>query len=81
MVDDDIGVDLPQESETLRVLTDGSKEYKIFRFHAQLAILESRIYTELYSIRASNRSELQRLKSVGQVIYPSGNGYCGDEFA
>jgi hypothetical protein len=70
MVDDDIGVDLPQESETLRVLTDGSKEYSIFKFHAQLALLESRIYTELYSIRASNKSELQRLKSVGQVILP-----------
>ena len=68
MVDDDIGVDLPQEKETLSVLTDGSKEYSIFRYHAQLASLESRIYTELYSIRASNRSEVQRLKSIGQVI-------------
>jgi hypothetical protein len=48
IADDDIGVDLPQEKETLRVLTDGSKEYSIFRFHAQLAVLESRIYTELF---------------------------------
>lgn len=70
MVDDDIGVDLPQEIEILPVLADGSKVYSIFGFHAQLALLESRIYTELYSIRASNRSEIQRLKSVGQVILP-----------
>ena len=45
-----------------------SRRVSIFKFYAQLALLESRIYTELYSIRASNRSELQRLKSVGQVI-------------
>jgi hypothetical protein len=81
MVDDDIGVDLPQEKEILRVLTDGSKEYSIFRCHAQLALLESRIYTELYSIRASNRPELQRLISVGQVTYPSDKHQCSDEFS
>jgi hypothetical protein len=69
MLDDDIGVDLPQEREIFNVLPDGSKKYTIFRCHAQLALLESRIYTELYSIRASNRSELQRLKSVGQVCF------------
>ncbi|RQM07667.1 hypothetical protein DH86_00001678 [Scytalidium sp. 3C] len=32
-----------------------------------LALLESRIYTELYSIRSRNRSTTDRLRSVGQL--------------
>jgi hypothetical protein len=73
MFDDDVGIDLPQETEISHVLPDGSLNYSIFRCHAQLALLESRIYTELYSIKASNSAELQRLKSVSQVCLPS----CG----
>jgi hypothetical protein len=65
--DDDIGVDLPQEKEILHVCPDGSKKYSIFRFHAQLGLLEGRIYSSLYSIRARNRPELERLKSVGEL--------------
>jgi hypothetical protein len=66
MFDDDIGVDLPQE-EIQHTAPDGSKKYGIFRFHAQLAVLEGRIYSSLYSIRARNRTELQRLQSVGEL--------------
>lgn len=70
MFDDDVGIDLPQEIEISSLLPDGSKKHGIFRYHAQLALLESRIYTELYSIKTTNSPEIQRLKSVGQVCLP-----------
>jgi hypothetical protein len=70
MFDDDVGIDLPQELATSNISPDGSKKYSIFRYHAQIARLESRVYTELYSIKASNSPEIQRLKSVGQVCLP-----------
>ncbi len=79
MVDEDIGVDLPQETEILNDFPDGTKRHRIFRCHAQLALLESRIYAELYSIKASNSPELQRLKSVSQVCFPPGVRFCIDE--
>lgn len=67
IVDDDIGVDLPEEKEMFHISPDGSKRYGIFRCHAILARLESSIYQELYSIRARNKSELERLKTVGKL--------------
>jgi Fungal specific transcription factor domain len=67
ITDDDIAVDLPQEKETSHVYPDGSKKYSIFRFHVEIGLIESRISRELYSIRAMNKSELERLKSVGRL--------------
>jgi hypothetical protein len=67
MNDDDIGIDLPQENDIIERRPDGSTRYGIFRCQAQLAMLESRIYSELYSARAQNKSALSRLKSVGEL--------------
>ena len=67
MVDDDIGVDLPRERSTHETTPNGTNLLAIFRSQAELAILESRIYAELYSVRARNRSHLERLGSVGKL--------------
>ena len=67
MNDDDIGVDLPREHNKFSYYPDGSRMYDIFRCQVQLAKLESRVYTELYSAKAHKRSALERLRSVGQL--------------
>ena len=67
MNDNDIGVDLPKEHKEFACYPDGSRKYDIFRCQVQLATLQSRIYTELYSARAHKRSALERLRSVGQL--------------
>jgi hypothetical protein len=65
--DDDIGIDLPQEKTFVEVRPDGSTRYGIFRCQIQLAMLESRIYSELYSARSLKRSTLDRLRSIGEL--------------
>jgi hypothetical protein len=65
--DDDIGIDLPQEKTVIEVRPDGSTRYAIFRCQTQLAMLESRIYSELYSARSLKRSALDRLRSIGEL--------------
>jgi hypothetical protein len=67
MVDEDIGVALPQERDMRKTTPCGSKRFDIFRCQAELALIESRIYSELYSVRGRSRSDLERLKSVGQL--------------
>lgn len=67
MNDDDIGVDLPRERNLRETIANGANRFDIFRSQAELAILESRIYSELYSVRARNRSHLERLGSVGRL--------------
>lgn len=67
MIDNDIGIDLPQEKYSAENHTDGWNRYPIFRYHAQLAMIESRIYSEIYSIQAQSRSTSERLRSVCQL--------------
>lgn len=67
ITDEDIGVDLPPARNVMQRFPDGSVKVDIFRSQAQLAQLESRIYSELYSIRSRNRSDLERLKTVSQL--------------
>jgi hypothetical protein len=67
IVDDDIGIDLPRERNIIERYPDGTRKFELFRCQAQLALLESRIYTELYSIRSRTRSDLDRLMSVSKL--------------
>ena len=64
--DDDIGIDLPLD-EIVQKRPDGSTKYAIFRCQTQLARLESRIHTELYSARALRKSTMDRLRMVGEL--------------
>lgn len=54
----DIAVALPQTTST---------EFDQFRCIAKLSLLESRVYSELYSAKAATRSGLERLKSIGRL--------------
>lgn len=67
MNDDDIGIGLPEQEDVLVQRPDGSMRYGIFRYQAQLARLESRIHSELYSARAQKRPALDRLRTVGEL--------------
>lgn len=55
--DEDIGVPLPMQP--------GS--FAMFPKMATLALLESRVYSKLYSARSQTRPDLERLKWVGQL--------------
>ena len=58
MSDQDIAVALPQ------MTFDG---FDHFRCMTTLSLLESRVYSELYSAKAATRSGLERLKSIGRL--------------
>jgi Fungal specific transcription factor domain len=58
MSDQDIAVALPQTTST---------GFDHFRCIATLSLLESRVYSELYSAKAATRSGLERLQSIGRL--------------
>jgi hypothetical protein len=58
MSDQDIAVALPKTTST---------GFDHFRCIAMLSLLESRVYSELYSAKAATRSGLDRLKSIGKL--------------
>ena len=66
--DDDIGVELPMKNP--RANQDLDKPDSVldsFRSVATLALLESRVYSKLYSARSHTKTELERLKWVGAL--------------
>jgi hypothetical protein len=63
--DQDIGIALPQEKEPILLYPNGRRRFDTFTASAKLAVIESRVYTELYSTRSRTRTVLQRLKSIG----------------
>lgn len=66
--DDDIGVELPPK--TTRAYKDLSSTDSVlgsYRCVATIALLESRVYTKLYSARSHTKSDLERLKWVGSL--------------
>ena len=67
MNDDDIGIDLPQQEGPFVRQPDGSMKLSMFSYQAQLARLESRIHSELYSARAQNKPSSDRLRAVGEL--------------
>ena len=58
--DDDIGVPLPDEEPH-------SGSQGLFRAMAELALIESRVYSKLYSARGRTRSESERLVDVARA--------------
>lgn len=68
MNDDDIGIDLPLQERTRDSQPDGTAtRVDMFRYRVQLARLESRIYTKLYSARGQTRPPYERLRLVGDL--------------
>lgn len=68
MSDDDIGIDLPLEKLSDDLRSDNiTTRAGMFRYHVQLARLESRIYSALYSARGQTRSLMERMRLVSEL--------------
>jgi len=64
--DQDIGVSLPKAKPD-QFFPSGKRVFNTFIVSAKLALIESRVYSELYSARARTRSVLQRLVAIGKL--------------
>lgn len=64
--DDDIAVDLPPKKSVL-TQAPGEKVYDLFQDQITLAIIGSRICSELYSASSQTKSEIDRIKILGQL--------------
>jgi hypothetical protein len=65
--DDDIAVDLPPKKPGLIQSPSGAKVYDIFQDQIMLAIIGSRICSELYSASSQTKSEVDRMKVLGKL--------------
>lgn len=65
--DQDIGVALPEENSQVVRYPSGKVRLDTFLIAAKLALIESRIYMELYSTRSRTKSAKQRMKSVSTI--------------
>lgn len=64
IVDDDIEVDMPPEANRLVQALGAPKSFNIFYYMIQLAKIQSRTFSDLYSIRSRNKHAIKRLKLV-----------------
>ncbi|KAE8551777.1 hypothetical protein EYB25_005667 [Talaromyces marneffei] len=65
--DDDIAVELPPKKPGLLRSPSGAGIYDIFQDSITLAIIGSRIYTELYSASSQTKSEEYRMKMLSKL--------------
>ncbi|KAI7969786.1 hypothetical protein EIK77_006734 [Talaromyces pinophilus] len=65
--DDDIAVELPPKKPGILRSPSGAGVYDIFQDSITLAIIGSRIYTELYSASSQTKSEEHRTKVLGKL--------------
>ncbi|KAL8998507.1 MAG: hypothetical protein Q9169_002450 [Polycauliona sp. 2 TL-2023] len=68
--DDDMNVDLPSEDPTDNVgnipLADG-KKINLFRLMCSFSVIESKVYKQLYSTKASKQSDGALLNTIGEL--------------
>ncbi|KAF2494936.1 hypothetical protein BU16DRAFT_562563 [Lophium mytilinum] len=67
MHDQDIGVALPKSMNAPLMMPSGLPHFYTFVYAAKLAMIESRVYSELYSARARSTPALQKLKAIGTL--------------
>lgn len=65
--DDDIAIDLPSKKPGLIQSPSRAKVYDVFQDQIMLAIIGSRIYSELYSASSQTKSEVDRMKVLGKL--------------
>ncbi|KAL8671502.1 MAG: hypothetical protein Q9168_003994 [Polycauliona sp. 1 TL-2023] len=69
--DDDMNVDLPSEDPTDNIgnipLADGKGKINLFRLMCTFAIIESKVYKQLYSTKASKQSDGALLNTIGEL--------------
>ena len=72
--DDDMNVELPSEDPPdnvgnipLAKETDGKKTMNLFRLMCTFAQIQSRVYKQLYSVKASRQSDGELLNTIGEL--------------
>ncbi|KAK4693646.1 hypothetical protein P7C71_g3789, partial [Lecanoromycetidae sp. Uapishka_2] len=69
--DDDMNVELPTEDPSDNIgnipLADGKGKANLFRFMCTFAIIESKVYKQLYSTKASRQSDGALLNTIGEL--------------
>ncbi|KAL8768800.1 MAG: hypothetical protein Q9209_005089 [Squamulea sp. 1 TL-2023] len=69
--DDDMNVDLPSEDPTDNIgnipLVDGKGKINLFRLMCSFAVIESKVYKQLYSTKASKQSDGALLNTIGEL--------------
>ncbi|EMR72766.1 putative fungal specific transcription factor domain-containing protein [Eutypa lata UCREL1] len=69
--DDDMNVDLPDPDPADNIgnipLADGKGKMNLFRAMCELTTIESRLYRNLYSTKATKRSDGERLQIIGEL--------------
>ncbi|OCK96048.1 uncharacterized protein K441DRAFT_554358 [Cenococcum geophilum 1.58] len=69
--DDDMNVDLPSEDPPDNIgnipLADGKGKVNLFRLFCTFACIESKVYKQLYSVKASKQSDGELLNTIGEL--------------
>ncbi|KAL9029085.1 MAG: hypothetical protein Q9196_002628 [Gyalolechia fulgens] len=69
--DDDMNVDLPSEDPMDNIgnipLSDGKGKINLFRLMCTFAVIESKVYKQLYSTKASKQSDGALLNTIGEL--------------
>ncbi|KAF2198279.1 hypothetical protein GQ43DRAFT_443490 [Delitschia confertaspora ATCC 74209] len=69
--DDDMNVDLPSEDPNDNIgnipLADGKGKMNLFRCMCTFALIESKVYKQLYSVKASKQSDGELLNTIGEL--------------
>lgn len=69
--DDDMNVELPSEDPPDNIgnipLADGKGKVNLFRLMCTFAIIESKVYKQLYSTKASRQSDGELLNTIGEL--------------
>jgi hypothetical protein len=65
--DEDIAVNLPEHEPCLDRLPSDIRNFSTFPSLARLALLESRVHSELYSARSRKKSAAERLVCIGML--------------
>jgi len=69
--DDDMNVELPSEDPPDNIgnvpLADGKSKINLFRLMCKFAMIASKVYRQLYSVRASKQSDGELLNTIGEL--------------
>jgi len=69
--DDDMNVELPSEDPPDNIgnipLADGKSKVNLFRLMCTFAMISSKVYRQLYSVRASKQSDGELLNTIGEL--------------
>ncbi|KAK7531764.1 fungal-specific transcription factor domain-containing protein [Phyllosticta citribraziliensis] len=69
--DDDMNVELPSDDPPDNVgnipLADGKGKVNLFRLMCTFAVIESKVYKQLYSVKASKQSDGELLNTIGEL--------------